>query len=165
MTYRILAVCTGNICRSPMAAYILGERLEEAGLADQVTIESAGTTSWEAGEPMDHRARVLLADHGFDASRHRARYMDREMLRSADLVLAMDMDHLAPIHRAGGAGIEERVHLIRAFDPDAGEDLGIRDPWYGDVADFELTYDMITAAADGVVEHVRAALAEEVREA
>jgi protein-tyrosine phosphatase len=72
MTYRILTVCTGNICRSPMAEYLLREAVADAGLEDRIEVESAGTTGWEAGSPIDPRAGQLLAGRGIDARGHRA---------------------------------------------------------------------------------------------
>ncbi|MFC0674118.1 low molecular weight protein-tyrosine-phosphatase [Brachybacterium hainanense] len=159
MTYRILTVCTGNICRSPMAELVLRDRLAQAGLEGEVAVESYGTTSWEEGEPIDHRARAVLAAHGIVADGHRARPMTRRALQDADLILAMDRDHLAPIQETGGPTITGRVHLLRAFDPAAGPAQGIRDPWYGGEEDFRACFALIDAAADGVLAHVRDQLA------
>lgn len=157
MVYRVLAVCTGNICRSPMAEHLLRASLAEAGLADRVAVSSAGTTSWEEGEPIDPRAGAQLARRGIDASQHRARHMTGPDLRAADLILALDADHIAPLRRLCGSSVC-RVRLVREFDPAAGEDLGIRDPWYGDESDFAAAAEMIDAAVPGIVAHIRAEL-------
>lgn len=159
MTYRILTVCTGNICRSPMAEFQLRAALEEAGLGDRVDVASAGTTSYEEGNPVDPRAGALLREHGTDPSAHRARAVTREELSRADLVLALDHDHVRPLERLSGERLGERIRMLRSFDPQAGEDLGIRDPWYGGDEDFETTYTQVDAALPGLVEHVRGALA------
>lgn len=156
MSYRVLAVCTGNICRSPMTEYLLREAFDDAGLADRVEVASAGTTSWEEGEPVDPRAGALLRQRGIDPSRHRARHMSGAMLREADLILALDEDHLGPLRRTVGSA-QDRIRLVRSFDPDA-TDLGIRDPWYGDESDFEAAAEMIDAAVPGIVAHVRVEL-------
>lgn len=154
MPYRVLAVCTGNICRSPMAELLLRNAFEEAGLGDRVEVESAGTTSWEQGEPIDPRAAAELAAHGIASDDHRARQMTPDQLRGSDLILALDSDHLGPLRRMAGSA-EDRVHLYREFDPSAHGDLGIRDPWYGDDTDFSTTWDLLAAGAPGIVDHVR----------
>jgi protein-tyrosine phosphatase len=159
VTFKIITVCTGNICRSPMAEYMLRGTFEEAGLADEVEITSGGTTSWETGEPIDPRAGAELRELGYDPSGHRARQITPEELDEADLVLALDHDHVGPIERIGGQGISGRLHMLREFDPEHPDDLGIRDPWYGDSSDFEDTARKIDAAAHGIVDHVRDRLA------
>ncbi|MGO2048462.1 MAG: low molecular weight phosphotyrosine protein phosphatase, partial [Brachybacterium tyrofermentans] len=90
MTYRILTVCTGNICRSPMAEYALREAAQQAGLGDEVEVSSVGTTREEVGNPIDRRAGELLRRHGIDPSAHRARHLSDQELEDADLVLALD---------------------------------------------------------------------------
>ncbi|MDO5662360.1 MAG: low molecular weight protein-tyrosine-phosphatase [Brachybacterium sp.] len=158
MTYRILTVCTGNICRSPMAEYQLREAIEARGLSDRVEVASVGTTSWEQGEPIDGRAGALLRERGIDASSHRARHMSAEEVQAADLVLALDTDHLDPLHRVAG-NAKDRVRMLREFDPEVGDDPGIRDPWYGADEDFETVHAQIAAALDGILDHVEAELA------
>ena len=161
MTYRILTVCTGNICRSPLAEYALREAVAASDLAGQVEVASAGTTGWEGGNPIDPRAGALLREHGIDPSAHRARRMDPQELREVDLVLALDHDHVGPIRDVLG---EERaattLRMVRDFAPEPVEDTGIRDPWYGDESDFELAWEQITEAVDGILDHVRAARAQ-----
>lgn len=159
LMHRILTICTGNICRSPMAELILRRAVQEAGLGDRVDVASAGTTGWEEGEPIDPRAAAELESRGISSGEHRARQATSAMLREADLILALDHDHVAPLQRIGGQEIQGRVRMLREFDPQAGEDLGIRDPWYGDESDFASSAQMIADAAPGVVEHVRRALA------
>lgn len=158
MTYRIVTVCTGNICRSPMAEYALRAALDDAHLGDRVEVSSVGVSDEEAGNTIDRRAGALLRSHGIDPSAHRARQMDREEILGADLVLALDHDHVAPVRRIAGEDLSERLFMVRDFAPEPFEDTGIRDPWWGDESDFELAWSQIDEATDGIIEHVRAAL-------
>ena len=159
MTYRILTVCTGNICRSPMAEFALRDALTTAGLGDRVEVASAGTSEWEIGNPIDSRAGALLRRHGIDPEEHRARQMGAPELLEADLVLALDHDHAGPVRRVLGASrAEETLRMVRDFAPDPVPDTGIRDPWYGDEEDFETVWEQIQDAVPGILVHVRTAL-------
>ncbi len=159
MSYRIVTVCTGNICRSPLAEYALREALDDAGLGELVEVTSVGTSGWEIGNPIDPRAGALLRRHGIDAQQHRARRMSAAELRDADLVLALDPDHLGPLRESlGAAAAQEKVRMVRDFAPVPVQDTGIRDPWYGDESDFEIAWEQIDEAVGGILEHVRAAL-------
>lgn len=159
--YRIIVVCTGNICRSPMGEFILRELFEEAGLGDRVEVDSAGTTSWEVGNPADRRTLEVLRRNGhadFGGTMHEARRFERAWLEERDLILAADIGHVADLRKL--ARTEEqrgRIRLFREFDPEAvaAGELEMDDPWYGDGDAFDQTYAEITAAAAGVVEHVR----------
>jgi protein-tyrosine phosphatase len=142
-----MVVCTGNICRSPMAEIVLRERFAAAGLADQVVVDSTGVSDEEHGNPIDRRARAALVARGYPAGDgHRARQVAADDRR--DLVLAMTGAHARALRG------QDPV-LFRSFDPAASGDLDVADPWYGGPRDFELCLDQIEAAADGVVDHVR----------
>lgn len=163
MSYRITVVCTGNICRSPMTEFILRERFEQAGLGDRVAVDSAGTTAWEEGNPADPRTIATLERRGHtgDYSGHHARVFDKRWFADVDLVLAADHGHHVILRRMAAAPeAQAKIRMIRSFDPTGlkGDDLAIADPWYGDESAFERTYDEVTAAADGIVEHVRRVL-------
>lgn len=163
--YRLMTVCTGNICRSPMAEVVLRERLEAAGLADRVVVDSSGTSDEERGNPVDPRAARVLAARGYAVPRHSARRVTRADLADRDLVLAMTADHARTLRRlAPDAAAAGRVRMFRSFDPAVpsggpDHDLDVDDPWYGDQAGFEVTLSELEAAADGVVTHVREELA------
>lgn len=159
MRYRILTICTGNICRSPMAEYAVRDALEQAGLGEQVQVTSAGTSGWEEGNPIDPRAGELLRRHEIPSEDHRARQMSAAELMAADLVLTLDHDHVGPVRRVlGPSRAEETLRMVRDFAPHAVEDTGIRDPWYGDESDFETAWQQIDEALPGIVDHVRTAL-------
>ncbi|PFG34766.1 low molecular weight protein-tyrosine-phosphatase [Sanguibacter antarcticus] len=171
---RIMTVCTGNICRSPMAEIVLRERLDAAGLGEHVVVDSTGVTSEEVGNPIDRRARAVLVAAGYsDAAldAHRARRTDAADLAERDLVLAMTTDHARVLRRlaetSGTDGGPAQIRMFRSFDPQAPRVteqrdeclLDVEDPWYGGPADFEGCLDQVEAAVDGIVEHVRAHLA------
>ncbi|MEH3077828.1 MAG: low molecular weight phosphotyrosine protein phosphatase [Quadrisphaera sp.] len=167
--YRIMTVCTGNICRSPMAEVVLRHRLDEAGFGeDAVVVDSTGVSDEEEGNPIDRRARRVLVDAGYDVPEHgegahRARQVRPGQVAERDLVLAMTSAHRRALQRLA-PGVSHRVALWRSFDPAAsglvGAGLDVADPWYGDTTAFEECLAQVEAAADGVVEHVRAALAQ-----
>lgn len=164
--YRISAVCTGNICRSPMAQFCLTRAFNDAGLGSRVRVTSAGVTGWEAGRPMDDRTKTELLKHGFPAVEiepFRAQAFEPEEFSALDLILALDYGHLLELQdRAPSPADRMKIRLLRSFDPAAAglapEQLGIEDPWYGDMRDFDSSYALITAAVPGVVQHVAAVL-------
>lgn len=159
--YRVTVVCTGNICRSPMGEFILRERFEDAGLGDVVEVDSAGTTSWEVGNPADPRTLAALARNGHDdvgGRDHVARKFEPSWLSEVDLVLAADAGHLRELTRLARTPEQRaKIRLFRSFDPAAARSgtLDMDDPWYGDDSSFDQTYAEVVAAADGVVAHVR----------
>ncbi|WP_353706984.1 low molecular weight protein-tyrosine-phosphatase [Cellulosimicrobium sp. ES-005] len=162
--YRVMTVCTGNICRSPMAEVVLRDRFEAAGLGDRVVVDSTGISDEERGNPIDRRARAVLAEHGYVVDgTHRARQVRAGDLAARDLVLAMTSQHARALRRLDAAG---PVRMYRSFDPAAprvapGEPehvLDIADPWYGGQQDFEDCLAEVEAAADGIVDFVRTRL-------
>ena len=158
--YRIVTVCTGNICRSPMAELMLTHAFSSTELAGKVVVDSAGTTDWEAGRPIDERAAAKLTELGIESHLHRARRFEPSWYRERDLILALDLDHYRQLREgAPDDDARDRIHLLREFDPSttdtALEDLGIYDPWFGDASDFEATWRMVDGAVEGVVRYVR----------
>lgn len=164
MSYRICVVCWGNICRSPMAEYLLKEAIADARLADAVVVDSAGTSAEESGKEMHHRTRATLARHGhrdLGWGTHRARRFASDWFDEVDLVLAADHDHVRILQeRARSAADLAKIRLVRSFDPVAvaAGDLGMADPWYGTEPAYEQTYGEIMAALPGILDHVRAEL-------
>ena len=157
--FRIMTVCTGNICRSPMAEFMLAAAAATAGL--NVAVDSAGMSAGEIGSPLDPRAKAVLASHGIPCTDHTARQFKPAWFAERDLILALDTDHydalraLAPTPAAA-----EKVRMLRSFDPavaEAGPDgQGIYDPWYGNARDFEVSWDLIAAAIPAILAHVSA---------
>jgi len=175
-TLRIMTVCTGNICRSPMAEFVLRDRLAAAGLAGSVVVDSTGVSSEEHGNPMDRRARAVLTAAGYTdvaLDRHSARQVDAADLGDRDLLLPMTASHAAALRRlAERSGQPDSVGdivMFRTFDPAAPPTRGVQDehlldvedPWYGGPADFEECLAQVEAAVDGVVGWARARLGHE----
>ena len=153
MTYRICFVCTGNICRSPMAEAVMRALLEAEGLDGQVEVDSAGTTSWHVGDPADRRALATLHAAGYDGSTHRARAFERSWLADRDLVVALDAGHLDELQALAGRGPgRPTVRLLRSFaDGVDGDDLDVLDPYYGSAADFAAVLEQVEAGCRGIL--------------
>ncbi|MBF6213099.1 low molecular weight phosphotyrosine protein phosphatase [Nocardia puris] len=146
-------ICTGNICRSPMAEKMFAHHLDESGLADLVRVSSAGTGSWHAGDDADPRTTATLRRHGYPTGHVAAAIGPAH--RDADLLVALDRGHERELARLGVPS--DRRRLLRSFDPRAdGPD--VPDPYYGTTADFEEVHDQIAAAIPGLLDWVRAAL-------
>ena len=160
--YRIITVCTGNICRSPMAELMLAEALAAAQLTG-VDVDSAGITAYEVGRPIDPRAARKLAAHQIPSTGHIAREWRNDWFQSRDLILAVDVDHYGWLRQAAPDPASlAKIRMLRSFDPAvAGRDpldQGIEDPWYGGHTDFDITWDLIQASLPGLLDHVRAEL-------
>lgn len=156
--YTVSVVCSGNICRSPMAEIVLRHRIEEAGLDDRVVIDSAGTGDWHVGRGADPRTVAALRAAGYDGSMHRAQQFEREWYATRDLILVADSGHLRAIQAMGLDGDDAaHVHLLRSFDPQAAASgaFELDDPYYGDDAGFDRCLREVQAAADGVVSFVQ----------
>ncbi len=148
---RVVFVCTGNICRSPIAEKVFVHELEQAGLAEAVHVSSAGTGNWHVGSPADERAAAVLRAGGYDVA-HIARQVDAEQL-GADLIVALDRSHQRALRSL--VPEPERVRLLRSFDPDARSGAEVPDPYYGDDDGFATVLEMIRAAMPGMIEWVR----------
>ena len=156
--YRITVVCLGNICRSPIGEAVLRARLADAGLADRVTVDSAGTGDWHIGHPADPRALATLDEAGYPHD-HVARQIGPHWMDDIDLLLAMDEANYRDLQRmlpANGSGPELR--MMRSFDPalagiaEPSADLAVPDPYYGGPEGFAEVLQMIEKAADGLVD-------------
>lgn len=144
-------ICTGNICRSPMAAVVFREHARRAGLADQVEVSSAGTGPWHVGEGADPRSLKVLADHGYPTEHVAAQLGDEHL--DADLLLAMDAGHLRVLRDA--LDDPERARLLRSFDPAADDGAEVPDPYFGGDRGFEDVLGMIEAAMPELLDWTR----------
>jgi len=165
MTYRVTFVCTGNICRSPMAEHVLRGRLGREGLGARVEVDSSGTDGWHVGDPADHRTVRVLRRYGY-TSAHKARRFRPEWFDNYDLVLALDTGHLQQLRRlARGPQDLAKLRLLRSYDPAAGARLDVPDPYYGDEAGFEAVLELVEAAMPRLIREIREALAAEPEDA
>jgi protein-tyrosine phosphatase len=140
-------VCTGNICRSPMAEKMFADQLARRGLDTAVRVTSAGTGNWHVGNCADERAARVLRNHGY-STEHRAAQVDDDHL-AADLVIALGRNHLRQLQQLGVD--DDRIRMLRSFDPRSGAyALDVEDPYYGEHADFEDVFAVIEAALPGL---------------
>ena len=186
--YRVIMVCTGNICRSAMAEVVLRDRLAAAGIPDSgpggVTVTSAGVSDEERGNPIDSRARRVLTEAGYgvgadDVSRatgiaiasHTAHRVTDAEITEADLLLAMTDSHWNVLQRrAASLGAEpDRIRMYRELDPASAQQaeavtaggssrgvLNVPDPWYGTMADFLDTLEVVERVSDELAEQLTA---------
>ncbi|MFA3877216.1 low molecular weight protein-tyrosine-phosphatase [Streptomyces sp. MMCC 100] len=156
MTYRLCFVCTGNICRSPMAEAVFHARVADAGLDDLIEADSAGTGGWHEGEDADPRTVAVLAENGYGLD-HTARQFQQSWFSRLDLVVALDAGHLRALRRLAPTERDAaKVRLLRSYDPAAdGGDLDVRDPYYGGRDGFEECLEMVEAASTGLLAAVR----------
>ena len=136
-----------------MAEALIRAELDAAGLSGRVSVESAGTGDWHLGEPMDRAARAELTRRGYDGSAHRARQINSGWMDQFDLLIAMDASNLRNLQRmaAGRADILRRIRLFRSFDPAAPEGAQVPDPYGGGPDEFAQVFDIVQAAARGLV--------------
>ena len=149
---RVVFVCWGNICRSPMAERVAERMAEDRGLTG-VEFTSAATSSEELGAPIDRRAEKVLREHGYRVDGHKAHRITRDEIENADMVIAMEDIHVT---RMMGLAPEARnVSLLTDYDPNAEPGSGVPDPWYGTADGFYDTLSAVEAALPGVLDRVR----------
>lgn len=146
-----------------MAELMLAAALEREGLDTVVSVDSAGTTGYEAGRPIDPRAARRLSATQLLSDKHVAREWQPKWFRERDLILALDIDHYAWLSQsAPDQESRNKVRMLRSFDPRQAEkdllDQGIEDPWYGGQSDFDAVWHQIHAALPGIVGHIKGAV-------
>lgn len=153
---KVLFVCLGNICRSPTAEGVFRHYVEQAGLSDKISIDSAGTSDWHIGKTPDPRTQAAAAVRGYDLSKLRGRQAVPEDFKQFDLILAMDnsnLNNLQAIQPADGTA-ELALYLPRfGISPDE-----VPDPYYGGEDGFELVLDMLEQASQVLLDEIKARL-------
>ncbi len=149
---KILFICHGNICRSPMAEFVMKDLVRKAGLESRFYIESAATSTEEIGNPVYPPARRKLAEHGIDCTGKTARQLRNRDYDQYDLLIGMDQANLRNMHRICGGDFDGKLHLLMEF---AGKpDAEVADPWYTD--DFETTWQDVLAGCQGLLDFLTA---------
>ena len=145
----VLFVCLGNICRSPLAEAAFRQEVGRRGI--EVEIDSAGTGSWHIGDPPDRRAQAVAMRHGVDIGGYRGRQVKPEDFRRFTHVVALDRDNLADLERIRPSdGTAELLLLLDAVEGRQGK--SVADPYYGDDADFDITWADAVAGAKGLAD-------------
>jgi len=165
MSYRILIVCSGNTCRSPMAKAMLEDAIAKTGL--EVEVDSAGTSGIQAGEPMDRRAIAALGEFGISPGAHCARHVTIADLAGADLVITMTAAHFGALHGLAPDGATmTNFQLLRSFDPDCAASnpidgsIDVADPYSGTQDDYRNCVRQIKAALPGILQYVASELGQ-----
>lgn len=136
--YKILFICLGNICRSPMAEFLLKDMVKKRGIADNFYISSAATSSYEIGNPVHRGTRTKLAEYGISVSGKTAVQLTKADYDKYDYLIGMDSGNIRDILRIIGSDPQRKVYKLLQF---AGSDRSIADPWY--TGNFDVTYDDI----------------------
>ena len=146
MKYKILFVCLGNICRSPMAEFVMKDMVAKAGLSDRFHIESAATSTEEIGNSVYPPARSILAEHGISCKGKTARQMTRADYDRFDMIIGMDRWNLRNMQRICGGDPEGKIHLLMDFTSRPGD---VADPWY--TRNFEATWRDVVEGCKGIL--------------
>ena len=140
----------GNICRSPTAEGMFRHRVAEAGLADTIIIDSAGTHAYHVGNPPDRRAAAAAERRGITLSHLRARRVSDDDFERFDYILAMDLDNVAHLQDQSPPEHRSKVKLFMEFSP--GREREVPDPYYGGAPGFERVLDLVDEASRGLLE-------------
>jgi len=154
--FRICFVCTGNICRSPMAETIFKSMVKKAGFEKHVAVISAGTGDWHVGEPSDDRTTAALTGHGYNGSGHRARQFDPDWFANLDLVVVFDRSQ-ERILKAWASSEQDasKVQLLLSFDSEQAALMDVPDPYYSDAALFDQVLSQIERACAALFRQIK----------
>ena len=146
---KILFVCHGNICRSPMAEFVMKDLVKKAGMESQFRIESAATSREEIGNPVYPPARQKLKEHGISCEGHAARQLTNQDYEEYDLLISMDQANLRSMYRICGGDFADKMSLLLEHTDHPGD---VADPWY--TGDFEATWQDVLAGCQGLLKEI-----------
>lgn len=150
----VLFVCLGNICRSPTAHGVFQHLVNESGLAEKITVDSAGTAAYHLGNPPDSRSQKAAKRRGIDLSYQRARQVNAQDIHDFDYVLAMDQSNFNNLLQICPAGLENKIRMFMEFSESASS-IEVPDPYYGGEMGFENVLDMVEYASRGLLRHIQ----------
>ena len=146
---KIMFVCLGNICRSPMAEFVFRDIVKKAGLSDEIMIKSSATSRWEIGNPVHHGTKARLQKEGIDTSGKTAVQLTKNDFSEFDYLIGMESSNIRDMLKISGNTHNEKVHKLLDF-ADGGD---IADPWY--TGNFDVTYDDVLRGCNGLLTHLR----------
>lgn len=149
MMTKILFVCHGNICRSPMAEFVMKDLVRKAGRAEEFSIASAATSTEEIGNPVYPPARRMLAAHGIDCTGKTARQLRKADYAQYDYLIGMDQANFRNMQRMCGGDPDGKIHLLLDFTDRPGQ---VADPWY--TGDFQATWEDVLEGCEGLLRHI-----------
>jgi protein-tyrosine phosphatase len=148
---RLCFVCLGNIVRSPLAENMFRHLLEQAGIGEKYMVDSAGTSGWHVGEKPDRRMRRVASNHGVNYSGRAKQFQHRDF-DNYDWIIAMDTSNATTLlGMAKTSEHQDKIHLMREFDPQGGPNSSVPDPYYGGIDGFDEVFQIVKSSCLGLL--------------
>lgn len=149
---KVLFVCLGNICRSPLAEGIMKHKIKRAGLEDKIAVASAGTSGWHIGEAADPRSADIALQHGIVLDSYGRKAVAGDFM-DYDYILAMDQDNYASLKQLASRGAKAALYLMRHYD-DIGTGQDVPDPYYGGEDGFQNVYELLDRSCENLLQEI-----------
>ena len=151
---KVIFICLGNICRSPTAEGVFRKYIHTNNLENKIKIDSAGTGSWHTGKPPDKRSQKVAVKRGYDISNQRSRLVDNKDIIESDYIIAMDTDNFVTLQQLAPGKMTNKLFRFLEFAPHLNQ-LDVPDPYYSGPDGFDLVLNLIEAASEGLLQHIR----------